>query len=46
LRIPAALTSIEPPLICRASRLVGWEGIFSAAFTGRRIALGGNVDSN
>jgi len=25
---------------------VGWEGIFSAAFTGRRIALGGNVDSN
>jgi len=24
----------------------GWDSIFTAAFTGQRVALGGNVDSN
>ncbi|GAB4524454.1 MAG: hypothetical protein Tsb0019_26480 [Roseibium sp.] len=46
LRIPAALTSIEPPLICRAFWLAGRDGIFSAAFIGRRDRAEGNVDSN
>ncbi len=46
LRIPAALTTFEPPLICRAFRHSGWTGIFSAVFIGQTVALGGNVDSN